>query len=66
MISKVYFKISLIFLLFSETIISQQIFSGYIIDKETNENISGVKIYSKSAGLLEISDENTERSCKNL
>ena len=57
MISKVYFKILVIFLLFSETIISQQIFSGYIIDKETNETISGVKIYSKSAGLLEISDE---------
>ena len=57
MISKVYFKISLIFLLFSETIISQQIFSGYIIDEETNEIISGVKIYSKSDGLLEISDE---------
>ena len=57
MISKVYFKILLIFLLFSETIISQQIFSGYIIDEETNETISGVKIYSKSDGLLEISDE---------
>ena len=57
MISKVCFKILLIFLLFSETIISQQIFSGYIIDLETNETISGVKIYSKSAGLLEISDE---------
>jgi len=56
-ISKVYFKILLLFLLFSETIISQQIFSGYIIDQETNETISGVKIYSKSAGLLEISDE---------
>ena len=57
MISKVYFKILVIFLLFSETIISQQIFSGYIIDKETNKTISDVKIYSKSAGLLEISDE---------
>ena len=57
MISKVYFKILIIFLLFSETIISQQIFSGYIIDKETNKTISDVKIYSKSAGLLEISDE---------
>ena len=57
MISKVYFKILLIFLLFSETIISQQIFSGYIIDEETNETISGVKIYSKSDGFLEISDE---------
>ncbi len=57
MMSKVYFKILLIFLLFSETIISQQIFSGYIIDEETNETISGVKIYSKSDGLLEISDE---------
>ena len=57
MISKVYFKILFIFLLFSETIISQQIFSGYIIDLETNETISGVKIYSKSEGLLEISDE---------
>ena len=57
MISKVYFKILFIFLLFSETIISQQIFSGYIIDLETNETISGVKIYSKSAGLLGISDE---------
>jgi len=56
-ISKVYFKILLLFLLFSETIISQQIFSGYIIDQETNETISGVKIYSKYAGLLEISDE---------
>ena len=58
MISKVYFKILLIFLLFSETILSQQIFSGYIIDQETNEAISGVKIYSKSDGLIEISDEN--------
>ena len=57
MISKVYFKILVIFLLFSETIISQQIFSGYIIDKETNKTISDVKVYSKSAGLLEISDE---------
>ena len=57
MISKVYFKILLVFLLFSETIISQQVFSGYIIDEETNETISGVKIYSKSDGLLEISDE---------
>ena len=57
MISKVYFKILLIFLLFSETIISQQIFSGYIIDEETSKTISGVKIYSKSDGLLEISDE---------
>ena len=57
MISKVYFKILIIFLLFSETIISQQIFSGYIIDKETNKTISDVKVYSKSAGLLEISDE---------
>ena len=57
MISKVYFKILLVFLLFSETIISQQIFSGYIIDEETNETVSGVKIYSKSDGLLEISDE---------
>ncbi len=57
MISKVYFKILLVFLLFSETIISQQIFSGYIIDEQTNETISGVKIYSKSDGLLEISDE---------
>jgi len=57
MTSKVYFKILLIFLLFSETIISQQIYSGYIIDQETNETISGVKIYSKSMGLLEISDE---------
>ena len=55
--SKVYFKILLVFLLFSETIISQQIFSGYIIDEETNEAIGGVKIYSKSDGLLEISDE---------
>ena len=55
--SKVYFKILLVFLLFSETIISQQIFSGYIIDEETNEAVSGVKIYSKSDGLLEISDE---------
>ena len=58
MMSKVYFKILLIFLLFSETILSQQIFSGYIIDQETNEAISGVKIYSKSDGLIEISDEN--------
>ena len=57
MISKVYFKILLVFLLFSETIISQQIFSGYVIDQETNEALSGVKIYSKSDGLLEISDE---------
>ena len=57
MILKVYFKILLVFLLFSETIISQQVFSGYIIDEETNETISGVKIYSKSDGLLEISDE---------
>jgi Fe(3+) dicitrate transport protein len=57
MISKVYFKILVIFLLFSETIISQQIFSGYIIDKKTNKTISDVKVYSKSAGLLEISDE---------
>ena len=57
MISKVYFKILLVFLLVSETIISQQIFSGYIIDQETNEALSGVKIYSKSDGLLEISDE---------
>ena len=55
MILKVYFKILLVFLLFSETIISQQVFSGYIIDEETNETISGVKIYSKSDGLLEIS-----------
>ena len=55
--SKVYFKILIIFLFFSETIISQQIFSGYIIDEETNEAIGGVKIYSKSDGLLEISDE---------
>ena len=57
MILKVYFKILLVFLLFSETIISQQVFSGYIIDEETSETISGVKIYSKSDGLLEISDE---------
>ena len=55
--SKVYFKILIIFLFFSETIISQQIFSGYIIDEETNQAVSGVKIYSKSDGLLEISDE---------
>ena len=55
--SKVYFKILLVFLLFSETIISQRIFSGYIIDEETNEAIGGVKIYSKSDGLLQISDE---------
>ena len=55
--SKVYFKILIIFLFFSEAIISQQIFSGYIIDEETNQAVSGVKIYSKSDGLLEISDE---------
>ncbi len=55
--SKVSCKILIIFLFFSETIISQQIFSGYIIDEETNQAISGVKIYSKSEGLLEISDE---------
>ena len=55
--SKVYFKILIIFLFFSETIISQQIFSGYIIDEETNQAVSRVKIYSKSDGLLEISDE---------
>ena len=58
MTSKVYCKILLIFLISFQTISSQVIYSGYILDIQTNEKISGVNIYSKSAGLIEVSDDN--------
>ena len=58
MTSKVYYKLSLVFLVLPFIITSQTIFSGYIIDEQTNEKISGVNIYSKSAGLIEVSDDN--------
>ena len=58
MTSKVYFKILLIFLISFQTISSQVIYSGYVLDIQTNETISDVKIYSKSKGLIGISDIN--------
>ena len=58
MTSKVYFKILLIFLISFQTISSQDIYSGYVLDIQTNETISDVKIYSKSKGLIGISDNN--------
>ena len=58
MTSKVYYKLLLVFLVLPFIITSQTIFSGYIIDEQTNEKISGVNIYSKSAGLIEVSDDN--------
>ena len=56
MTSKVYCKILLIFLISFQTISSQVIYSGYILDIQTNETISDVKIYSKLKGLIGISD----------
>ena len=58
MTSKVYCKILLIFLISFQTISSQVIYSGYILDIQTNETISDVKIYSKLKGLIGISDNN--------
>ena len=58
MTSKVYYKILLILLISHQTILSQDILSGYILDIQTNETISGVKVYSNSRGLVDISDEN--------
>ena len=58
MTSKVYYKLLLVFLVLPFITTSQTIFSGYIIDEQTNEKISGVNIYSKSAGLIEVSDDN--------
>ena len=58
MTSKVYYKILLILLISNQTILSQDILSGYILDIQTNETISGVKVYSNSRGLVDISDEN--------
>ena len=58
MTSKVYYKLLLVFLVLPFIITYQTIFSGYIIDEQTNEKISGVNIYSKSAGLIEVSDDN--------
>ena len=55
---KVYYKIFLIFLIFSKSLFAQISFSGYTLDEESNKPISDVKIYSKTQGLLSVTDQN--------
>ena len=48
MTSKVYYKLLLVFLVLPFIITSQTIFSGYIIDEQTNETIGAGMIINKT------------------
>ncbi len=63
---RAYYKILLFASIFSNSLISQEIISGYVLDEDSGDTLSNVKVYSKSNGLLTISDETGYYSLQNI
>ena len=55
---KVFCRILFCISIFSNSLYSQEDFSGYVLEEITGDAIANVKIYSNSRGLLTITDDN--------
>ncbi len=54
---KVFYRILFCISIFSNSLYSQEDFSGYVLEEITGDAIANVKIYSNSRGLLTITDD---------